>query len=166
MRRFAMGGTTSKTILILIFSGFLGLGSLLALAQEKPADTMQIVREKVGADKKLFIATNMGLTEAEAKAFWPVYESYQGELVKIEDRTGRLLEEYARNYRAMSDKEAKKLLDEFLAIEADRVKLRQSYVPRFRKALPDTKVVRYYQLENKIHAVVSYDVARLIPLVK
>jgi len=158
--------TTSKTILTLVFSGLLGLNSFLALAQEKPADTMQLVREKVAADKKLFIAANMGLTESEAKAFWPVYESYQGELAQVEARTGRLLEEYARTYRAMSEEVAKKLLEEFLLIEADRLKLRQAYVPRFRKALPDTKVVRYYQLENKIHAVVSYDLARLIPLVK
>jgi hypothetical protein len=158
--------STAKTILTLFFFGFLGFGSFLTLAQETRADTMQLVREKVGADKKLFIATNMGLTESEAKAFWPVYESYQAELAQVEARAGRLLEEYARTYQAMSDQVAKKLLDEFLAIEADRVKLRQAYVPRFRKALPDTKVVRYYQLENKIHAVVSYDTARLIPLVK
>lgn len=157
---------TSKTILVLIFSGFLGLGAFLALAQEKPADTMQIVREKVGADKKLFIATNMGLTESEAKGFWPVYESYQAELEQVETRTGRLIEEYARTYRAMSDQVARKLLNEFLTIEADRLKLRETYVPRFRKALPDTKVVRYYQLENKIQAVVNYDLARVIPLVK
>jgi hypothetical protein len=155
-----------KTLLTVAFAGFLALGAFLALAQEKPADTMQLVREKVGADKKLFIATNMGLTESEAKAFWPVYESYQGELGQVEARTGRLIEEYAKNYRAMSDQVAKKLLDEFLLIEADRLKLRQAYLPRFRKALPDTKVVRYYQLENKIHAVVSYDLARVIPLVK
>lgn len=161
-----MRRTTSKTILILVFSGFLGLGFFLALAQETQADNMQIVREKVGADKKLFIAANMGLTESEAKAFWPVYESYQAELAQVEARAGRLLEEYARTYQAMSDQVAKKLLDEFLLIEADRLKLRQAYVPRFRKALPDTKVVRYYQLENKIHAVVSYDLARVIPLVK
>jgi hypothetical protein len=153
-------------MLTVVVAGFVAIGSFLTLAQEARADNMQIVRDKVAADKKLFIAANMGLTESEAKAFWPVYESYQGELAQVEARTGRLLEEYARNYRAMSDQEAKKLLDEFLAIEADRVKLRQAYVPRFRKALPDTKVVRYYQLENKIHAVVSYDVARLIPLVK
>jgi len=161
MRRNAI-----KTLLTVAFAALLALGSVLALAQEKPADTMQLVREKIGADKKLFIATNMGLTEAEAKAFWPVYESYQGELAKVEDRTGRLIEEYARSYRAMSNEEAKRLLDEFLVIEADRVKLQRAYAPRFRKALPDTKVVRYYQLETKIHAVVSYDVARVIPLVK
>ena len=161
-----MKRTTSTIMLTVLFAGILALGSFLALAQEKPADTMQLVREKVGADKKLFIATYMGLTESEAKAFWPVYESYQGELAKVEDRTGRLLDEYARNYRAMSDQVAKKLLDEFLVIEADRLKLRQAYLPRFRKALPDTKAGRYYQLENKIHAVVSYDLARMIPLVK
>ncbi|MGH7380821.1 MAG: hypothetical protein ACREKR_01130 [Candidatus Methylomirabilales bacterium] len=157
---------TSKIMLTVLFAGILALGAFLALAQEKPADNMQIVRDKVAADKKLFIAENMGLTESEAKAFWPVYESYQGELAQIEARAGRLLEEYARTYRAMSDQVAKKLLDEFLAIEADRLKLRQAYLPRFRKALPDTKVGRYYQLENKIHAVVSYDLAWLIPLVK
>ncbi len=161
-----MGSTSSKSMFTVVFAGLLALGAFLALAQEKPADTMQLIREKIAADKKPFIATHMGLTEAEAKAFWPVYESYQGELAQVEARAGRLVEEYARNYRAMSDEVAKKLLDEFLAIEADRVKLRQAYLPKFRKALPDTKVVRYYQLENKIHAVVSYDVARLIPLVK
>ena len=31
---------------------------------------MDIVKEKIRTDKKLFIATNMQLTEAEAKAFW------------------------------------------------------------------------------------------------
>jgi hypothetical protein len=46
-------------------------------AQDKPADTNQLVREKVQADKKLFVAENMQLTEKEAKAFWPVYENYQ-----------------------------------------------------------------------------------------
>ena len=161
-----MRRTSSTTILTVVFTGILALGSFLALAQEKPADNMQIVRDKVAADKKLFIAANMGLTESEAKAFWPVYESYQGELAQIEARAGRLLEEYARTYQAMSDQVARKLLDEFLLIEADRLKLRQAYLPRFRKALPDTKVGRYYQLENKIHAVVSYDLARVIPLVK
>lgn len=161
-----MRRTSSKSMLTVVVAGFLAFGSFLALAQEKPADSMQIVRDKVAADKKLFIATNMRLTESEAKAFWPVYESYQGELAQVEARAGRLLEEYARTYQVMADQVARKLLDEFLVIEADRLKLRQAYVPRFRKVLPDTKVGRYYQLENKIHAVVSYDLARVIPLVK
>ena len=50
-----------------------------ALAQsasvDKPADNMQILRDKIKADKKLVVAANMKLTESEAKGFWPVYEA-------------------------------------------------------------------------------------------
>lgn len=130
--------------LIMTFIGFLGS----ALAQVKPADNMEIVKEKVRADKKLFIATNMELTESEAKAFWPVYEAYQAELGKLRDRDSKLIEEFAANFGTMSDEVAKKLLDESLSIDSGYLKLRQSYVAKFQEALPSTKVARYYQLVN------------------
>lgn len=142
------------------------LVSTPALAQDKPADNMQIVREKIRADKKLVVAETMGLTESEAKAFWPVYEAYQKDLAKINDRTIKLIDDYADNYGAMSNQAAKKLMDDFMAIEAEHLKIRQSYLPMFRQVLPEMKVLRYYQLENKIEAVVSYELAANIPLVR
>jgi hypothetical protein len=39
-----------------------------AWTQGQSADNMQILREKIKADKKLLVAANMGLTESEAKA--------------------------------------------------------------------------------------------------
>ncbi len=63
-------------------------------AQEKPADNMQLVREKIQTDKKLFIAQNMNLTESEAKVFWPVYENYQKDLDKLVDKTIKLIDNY------------------------------------------------------------------------
>jgi hypothetical protein len=135
-------------------------------AQDKPADTNQLVREKIQADKKLLVAENMQLTEAEAKAFWPVYESYQKDQAKIVDRTQKLINDYAQNYQIMTDATAKKLIDDLMVLENDRLKLRKDYLPKFRKVLSDKKVARYYQLENKIHAVVSYELAKVIPLVK
>ena len=142
------------------------LFALPVCAQDKPADTNQLVKEKIQADKKLFVAENMQLTEAEAKAFWPVYESYQKDLGKIVDKTKKLIDDYAKNYQSMTDATAKKLTDDMMAIENDRLKLRKDYLPKFRKVLSDKKAARYYQLENKIHAVVSYEMARVIPLVK
>jgi hypothetical protein len=139
---------------------------VLALAQEKPADTMQIVREKVGADKKLFIATNMELTESEAKAFWPVYESYQKDLDKINQRLGKAINEYAANFQSLTDEVADKLVTEATAIEVDRTKLIQSYLPKLKKVLPAKKVALYYQLESKIRAVINFQLAANIPLVK
>jgi len=136
-----------------------------SMAQEKPADNMQLVREKIQTDKKLFIAQNMNLTESEAKVFWPVYEDYQKELGKLLDKTAKLIDNYAANYQTMTEEAAKGLIDGYLAIETERVTFMKSFLPKFRKVLPEKKVARYYQLENKINAVVKYELAKLIPLV-
>jgi len=148
--------------LTIIFSGFVGS----ALAQDKPADNMAIVKEKIRTDKKLFIATSLQLTESEAKAFWPVYDVYQAELGKLRDREIKLIEQFAANYETMSDDVAKNLLDDSLSIDSDHQRLRQSYLAKFRGILSDTKVARYYQLESKIDAVLEFEMARRIPLVK
>ena len=142
--------------------GFVGI----AAAQDKPADNMEIVKEKIRTDKKLLIATNMQLTESEAKTFWPLYESYQAELGKLKEREIKLIEDFADNYYTMSDDAAKNLLDDAMSIDSDHMKLRQSYLSKFRGILPDKKVARYYQLESKIDSVVQYELARRIPLVQ
>ena len=157
---------TKNPIIIPLLALIMMIGVVPAISQDKPADNMQIVREKIRADKKLFIAENMQLTEGEAKVFWPIYESYQKDLITLNDRTIKLIKDYARNYQTMSDSVAKKLVDEYMAIEGDRLKLRQAYLPKLRKVLPEKKVARYYQLENKIQAAVNYELAAEIPLVR
>jgi len=146
----------------------LSLLSLPARAQDKPADNMQILREKLKADKKLLVAANMELTESEAKNFWPIYEDYQKDLQNINEHLGKLLQSYATDYKnkTMTDDKAKTLTDEYLAIQQAEVKLQSSYLPKLSKALPATKVARYLQIENKIRAVIKYDLAATVPLVQ
>jgi hypothetical protein len=146
-------------VLVFIFGNVL-------LAQDGPADNMKIVLEKIKADKKLLVADNMQLTEAEAKTFWPVYEEYQNELFLLRTRTLKLIKDYEGAYENMTNPTAKKLLDEYMTIETLRLKLRQAYLPKFRRALSDVKVVRYYQIENKINAALDYELASNIPLVR
>ena len=158
----------------IIVKGLFGMVLVIALiglvgyagAGDKPADNMDLVQEKIRTDKKLFIATNMELTESEAKTFWPVYEAYQKELKTLRDREIKLIEEFAAAYETMSDDVAKNLLNDSLSISADQQNLNQSFLPKFRKVLPEKKVARYYQLENKINAVVEFEMAKRIPLVK
>jgi hypothetical protein len=149
-----------------VLAAFCSLSVPLAMAQDKPTNNMQILREKVTADKRLFIAANMDLTESEAKDFWPLYEAHQKDLEKLTGRSVLLMEEYAREYEAISDKSARKLLEDYVLIERDRQKFREYYLSKFRQVLPDKKVVRYYQLENKIQAVADYDLAARIPLIE
>jgi hypothetical protein len=137
-----------------------------AAAQDQSTDNMQIVKEKIRADKKLFVAVNLNLTDAESRDFWPVYEAYQKELGSLMERTIRLIEDYAGSYEGMSDETAKRLVDDYLAIQGEEVALMKSYLPRLRKVLSEKKVARYFQLENKISAVVDFELAAKIPLVK
>jgi hypothetical protein len=129
-------------------------------------DNMQILREKLKADKKLLIAANMNLTEAEAKNFWPIYEDYQKALHAINDRIATLLVDYAKQYNEgkLTDAKARTLLDQYFAIEEQELKVKRSFVPRLAKVLPGQKVARYMQLENKVRALVKYEIAGEVPL--
>ena len=148
----------------------LALGALVttlpAFSQDKPADSMQMVREKLRADKKLLVAEAMKLTESQSKGFWPVYESYQNEYGQVNDRLLKVIQSYADHYASMTDEAAKKLVEGYMGVEADRQKIRHAYLPKFRQVLPEVKVARFYQIENKIQAVVNYELAAGIPLIE
>ena len=136
--------------------------------QDKPANNMEIVHQKLKADKKLIVAKYMELTESEAKRFWPVYEEYQKGLQKINERLLNLLQGYAADYRnkSLTDEKAKQLLDEWIALDQDEAKYRKSYVPKVLKALPAKKAARYLQIENEYRVLIKYDLAATVPLVQ
>lgn len=146
---------------------FLFMGSVQA--QEATQMNMEILKEKIKADKKLVVATNMNLTDQEAKSFWPMYDGYQKELEQINQRLIAMIKGYADAFNAgkgeIADDQAKKLITEFLAVEESEVKLQQSYAAKLGKTLPATKVARYLQLENKIRSIVKFELAAQIPLV-
>lgn len=153
-------------VILVSITALLIAGMAFAQQGDQPSDNMQILREKIHADKKLVVAENLNLTEKEAKAFWPLYDKYQKEIIALNDRAIKNIGDYATNSDKMTDDMAKKIVKDYLAIENDRQKLRESYLPKFAKALPYKKVMRYYQIENKIQAAVNYEAANRIPLVK
>ena len=140
----------------------IGFVSAPAVAQDN--DNMEILREKLRADKKLIVAENMQLSDAEGKTFWPVYNAYQEEKSKLADRRRQVIQDYAANFQSLSDEVAKDLVSRSLAIKQDDVKLMAAYLPKFRQAVGDKKAARFYQIENKIDAVVNFELAANIPL--
>ena len=146
-------------------------GNTPATAEDSTtADTnMQILIQKIKADKKLLVASNMDLTDAEGKKFWPLYDAYQKELMQLNQHLAKTIKEYADAYNAgkgtISNDKAKKLLNEALSVEEGEVKLKRSYADKIGKVLPATKTARYIQIENKVRAVVKMELAQQIPLV-
>lgn len=130
---------------------------------------MEIFIQKVKADKKLLVASNMDLSDAEAKKFWPLYETYQKELEQLNQRLDRTIKGYADEFNAgkgtISNGTAKKLLNEALSLEEAELKLKRTYAGKIGTVLPTTKTARYIQIENKIRAVLKAELAQQIPLV-
>jgi hypothetical protein len=139
-----------------------------AMAQNTATTNMEILRQKIKADKKLVVAQNLNLSDAEGTAFWPVYDAYQKELQQINQRLTAAIRAYADAYNKgpVTNETAKKLLDESLAIDEAEAKLKSAAAPKILAALPATKAARYIQIENKIRAIVRYELAASIPLVE
>jgi len=137
-----------------------------AASQDNTADNFLILKQKIFAEKKLLVAENMQLTEAEAAGFWPIYDEYQNELFRLRVRSLKLISDYSEQYELMTDEVAKKLLDEYLTIERLRQTLEESYIPKFRQVLSDIKVARYFQIESKIGAADNYNLSKQIPLIR
>jgi hypothetical protein len=150
--------------------GFVAVVVLMAgsaMAQGANDTNMEILKQKVKADKKLLVASNMDLNEAEAKQFWPLYDSYQKELEQLNQKLGKAITEYAEafNKGPVPNDTAKKVLGEVLNVEEQEVKLKRSYAEKVGKVLPATKAARYIQIENKIRSIVKVELAQAIPLV-
>ena len=135
-------------------------------AQPAPASDIAEVRAALSSDKRAYVARQLGLTESEAKRFWPIYENYQRNLDATVRRNSRLVEELVGLDGPLTDTYAKRLAQEMIAIDDEESKDRRRVRNQLMRALPPVKALRYLQIENKARAVRSYDIAAAIPLVQ
>jgi len=116
------------------------------------------------AERKAVVGQNMELTAEQSKAFWPLYDEFEGKMDKIEDRHVREIKDFASKYQNLTDADARKKLDEVMAIAQARLNVQSSYIPKFRAVLPDVKVTRFFQIDNKLRALVQCQIAQIVPL--
>jgi hypothetical protein len=156
---------------VLFFAAMIAAQS--AWAEDKIADVtdMQALRAAVRADKKAFVASTLKLTPAEAKRFWPVYDNYQRILDSVNQRRVVAVEALVALDKPITDLYARNLANELVATDEVEIKARRTLHNRLMRGvptriLPPKKAARYLQLESKIRAVLAYDIAATIPLVK
>lgn len=161
----------SKIRLLLAAVLMLGLSAATLRAAPPPAGSgatanLDVLVDAIRSNRKALVAVNLKLTDEEAAKFWPVFDRYQKEINAIGDRMIGVIQDYTANFSDLSNDKAMKLVDDYLAAEADRVKVKRTYVEEFAKALPGRKVARFYQIENKMDAVLRYDLAATIPVIE
>ena len=91
---------------------------------------IQQLQADLKADRQAVVATNLPLTEGEARAFWPVYKEYRGEVERLGDRLAALITVYAASFGTLTDEKADTFFKELLAIERDKVTIREKYLPK------------------------------------
>lgn len=139
---------------------------LATAASAQTAADMQLTRAEIQKARQAIVSKTINLTEEEGLAFWPAYRDYRLDMARLGDRLVRLITEFTNSDATLTDEQANRILDEYLDIKANELKVRQKHVKIFRKLLPPTKVTRFFQLENKLDAVVNYELARVIPLAR
>jgi len=116
------------------------------------------------AERKAVVGQNMNLTDDESKTFWPLYDEYEGKMDRIEDRHVREIKEFASHFQNLSNSDARKKLNEVMSIASARLNVQSAYIPKFRAILDDVKVTRFFQIDNKLRALVQCQIAQMVPL--
>ena len=140
------------------------LGSPLAAQAQSVVDDQQQLLAQIQTDRRAVVLKSMALDDAQVAAFTPVYDAYQAERKKLADRAVELLDKYAANYDSMTDDAAKGILKDWFALRDDENRLIKDYSKRMGRVLPESKVLRFVQIENKLDAVLRLPAVRGIPL--
>ena len=138
-----------------------------AADSQKAADRdLQLLRQDIRSQKKQLVAANLKLTDAESTKFWPVYDQFTADLVKINDQKYALVKEYVDAWGSMTDAQALDYTNRWLAVDTQISTLRAKYVPIVNKVLPGKKTATYFQLERRIQMMIDIQLASQLPLVQ
>jgi hypothetical protein len=158
--------------------GLGAVGSPMAVAQgtssqstsaDRTADAMTdqqlaLLRQDIRSIKKQLVAANLTLTDSEATKFWQVYEQYSAETEKVNDTRAAIIKEYSDEYGTLTDDQADNLIRRWLDADIEQAKLRQRYVPVFRKVLPGKKAATFFQLDRRISTMIDVQLTSQLPL--
>lgn len=124
-----------------------------------------MLRSDLRSNRKQIVAANMKLTDSEAEKFWPTYEQYVTDLVKINDAKYALIKEYLQNTN-MSEEQADSLSKRWLAVDEAVVQLRLKYIPIFRKGLSARGTASFFQIDRRVQLMIDLQLASSLPMIE
>lgn len=138
-----------KRLFILTLFLFSAMGITNVHGQDSP------LVERIRSIKIAFITERLNLTPEESQLFWPIYNQF-------DERQSELKKEYVgdnTNLQMMSDEEADGLLNNYLKMQEERLRLEKKYIADLKQVLSKQKVLRLLKAERDFQT-------RLINLIK
>jgi hypothetical protein len=157
----------------------LAIGMLLA-ASAAPAQALKaadssatisdiqinMMRKDLRDQKKQIIAANLPLTGDDAAKFWPLYDSYTVETIKVNDQRYDLVKSYAASYSSMTDSQAAGYIRDWISVDGAATKLRLEWIPKFEQVLGEKKAAIFFQLDRRIGLMMELQLSSQLPLVQ
>ena len=156
LKRIDVARAVAGAVMVVLAAGF-------ARAQTVK-ETLEVTRQAVESQRRVLVSGALPLTDAEADAFWPLYDAYEKERRPLDEQANKLLADFLAAAATLTDGQARAMLDKALKVDEGRLRVRREYMDRMAKAIPPRKVARFYQIDNKLDSVVRADLAKQVPL--
>jgi len=115
-------------------------GTLVAQSQE------QI--DKFNEERKVYFTEELELTDAESKAFWPLYDDFHNRKMKLVEDERNTWTYAHKNADNLTDQEILETLEKGYNLKEKQLELeREYYQAKFLEALPTKKVLKLGKVE-------------------
>jgi len=129
-------------------------------------DFIQLLKSDVQKDKTTIITQVMKFSDEQSKLFWPIYNEFSNELMKLSDKRISNIKDFAANYDSLTDEKANELIENAFDFQGDRLDLNEKYYKKFADALGPIIAAKYMQLEYELQLIIDLSVNSNLPLAK
>jgi hypothetical protein len=126
---------------------------------------IQMLRQNLRSQRRRVIAANMQLTPAEAAKFWPIYDQYIAELVKLNGAKYEIIKQDVQSNGVLTDAQADSAVKKWISVDQGVSDLRLRYVPTFRKVLSAQNTALFYQLDRRVQLMIDLQLVSVLPLI-
>ena len=131
-----------------------------------PSQYIELLRTDIRADKVALLTEALNLTEVESAKFWPIFREYETDLARLDDRRIVLIKDFAENYGAVTESDARDIASVHFGIQRDKLRLRERYFRRIASATSARTAARFIQIENVVASMIDLQIAAELPLLE
>jgi len=130
------------------------------------SDETILTYEVLTEDYDGLIREAMALTPEQWKAFEPVFSDYKAAMHPVFEKRIALIKEFIKRKGVLTDSDARMALQTILDVERDEWLVQRDFQREFLEVIPAAKVVRFWQVENRMMVILMSGIAKDIPLAK
>jgi|ERR1700742_4236535 len=128
-------------------------------------DDLAIIQSVYSKDKADIIKSKLTLTDAQSKAFWPLYDQYEAKRVSLSNQRVAIINDYLKKYDKLNSQSSTALMTRVFANDKAFTNLQQTYFPKFSAAVGGKNAAQFYQLEIYLQMIVRLRVQDEIPFI-